>query len=306
MPNIDIAIVPVAGLGTRLLPATKSQPKEMLPVGRKPVVQYVVEELARVGLKRVLFITGPGKASIENHFDLNGELIQTLRESGKEDLLAELEYERATVQYFYTRQRQLLGLGHAVLCARSFVGNQPFVVALGDSIIGMHAESDVVERMTRCFREKQAAAVIAFEEVPSHEVGQYGIAQPKNGAGGPGGSSDGELFEIEDLIEKPSPGEAPSNLAIAARYVLSPAIFDALADTKRGKGGEIQLTDAIRAVIRGGGKAYGIRLRQGERRYDIGNFQAYFEAFVEFALADPKFGPELRRYLEDMLHVSHA
>jgi UTP--glucose-1-phosphate uridylyltransferase len=297
--DIDIAIVPVAGLGTRLLPATKSQPKEMLPVGRKPVVQYVVEELARVGLKRVLFITGPGKASIENHFDLNGELIQTLRESGKEDLLAELEYERATVQYFYTRQRQLLGLGHAVLCARSFVGRHPFVVALGDSIIGMHAESDVVERMTRRFREQQAAAVIAFEEVPPHEVGQYGIAQPKPG-------DNGELFEIEDLVEKPSPREAPSNLAIAARYVLSPAIFDALAETRRGKGGEIQLTDAIRAVIRGGGKAYGVRLRHGERRYDIGNFQAYFEAFVEFALADPKFGPELRRYLEDMLHVSHA
>jgi UTP--glucose-1-phosphate uridylyltransferase len=292
--DIDIAIVPVAGLGTRLLPATKSQPKEMLPVGRKPVVQYVVEELTRVGLKRVLFITGPGKASIENHFDLNGELIQTLRESGKEDLLAELEYERATVQYFYTRQRQLLGLGHAVLCGRSFVGSHPFVVALGDSIIGMHAESDVVERMTRCFHEKQAAAVIAFEEVPRHEVGQYGIAQPKNG-------DSGELFEIEDLVEKPSPHEAPSNLAIAARYVLSPAIFDALADTRRGKGGEIQLTDAIRAVIRGGGKAYGVRLRQGERRYDIGNFQAYFEAFVEFALADPKFGPELRRYLDALL-----
>jgi UTP--glucose-1-phosphate uridylyltransferase len=294
--------VPVAGLGTRLLPATKSQPKEMLPVGRKPVVQYVVEELTRVGLQRVLFITGPGKASIENHFDLNGELIQTLRESGKEDLLAELEFERTAVQYFYTRQRQLLGLGHAVLCARSFVGSQPFVVALGDSIIGMHAESDVVERMTRCFHAKGAAAVIAFEEVPAHEVGQYGIAQPKNGAG----RSDGELFEIEDLVEKPSPREAPSNLAIAARYVLSPTIFDALAETKRGKGGEIQLTDAIRAVIRGGGKAYGVRLRPGERRYDIGNFQAYFEAFVEFALADPKFGPELRRYLVDMLHVSHA
>jgi len=298
--TIDIAIVPVAGLGTRLLPATKSQPKEMLPVGRKPVVQYVVEELTRVGMKRVLFITGPGKASIENHFDLNGELIQTLRESGKEDLLAELQYERATVQYFYTRQRQLLGLGHAVLCARSFVGNQPFVVALGDSIIGMHAESDVVERMTRCYHERNAAAVIAFEEVPSHEVSQYGIAQPKT----PGEHD--ELFEILDLVEKPAVREAPSNLAIAARYVLSPGIFEALAHTKRGKGGEIQLTDAIRAVIRNGGKAYGVRLRPGERRYDIGNFQAYFEAFVEFALADPKFGPALRRYLLDVLHVSHA
>ena len=298
--DIDIAIVPVAGLGTRLLPATKSQPKEMLPVGRKPVVQYVVEELTRVGMKRVLFITGPGKASIENHFDLNGELIQTLRESGKEDLLAELEYERATVQYFYTRQRQLLGLGHAVSCARSFVGDQPFVVALGDSIIGMHAKSDVVQRMMRCYHEKRAAAVIAFEEVPSHDVSQYGIAQTKT----PG--DNGELFEILDLVEKPAVREAPSNLAIAARYVLSPAIFEALAQTRAGKGGEIQLTDAIRAVIRNGGPAYGVRLRPGERRYDIGNFEAYFEAFVAFALADPKFGPALRRHLLDVLDVSDS
>ena len=133
---IDLAVIPVAGLGTRLLPLTKSQPKEMLPVGRKPVVQYIVEELARAGMRRLLFITGSAKASIENHFDANAELIQNLRQTGKEDLLAELAFERATVQYFYTRQRQLLGLGHAVLCAREFVGNQPFVVALGDSIIG--------------------------------------------------------------------------------------------------------------------------------------------------------------------------
>ena len=295
--NIDIAIVPVAGLGTRLLPATKSQPKEMLPVGRKPVVQYVVEELTRVGMKRVLFITGPGKTSIENHFDLDGELVQTLRESGKEDLLAELEYERATVQYFYTRQRQLLGLGHAVLCARSFVGDQPFVVALGDSIIGMNAESDVVRRMIQCYEEKNAAAVIAFEEVAPEDVNDYGIAQPR---------TNDELFEIVDLVEKPAPRDAPSNLAIAARYVLSPAVFDALSKTRRGKGSEIQLTDAIRAVIRGGGTAYGVRLRPGERRYDIGNFDSYFEAFVAFALADPKFGPALKRRLLEVLNVPYA
>jgi len=294
---IDIAVIPVAGLGTRLLPATKSQPKEMLPVGRKPVVQYVVEELTRVGITRVLFVTGPGKASIENHFDRNAELIQTLRESGKEELLDALEFERSTAQYFYTRQRELLGLGHAVSCARSFVGSQPFVVALGDSIIGMHAESDVVRRMTRCYHERQAAAVIAFEEVPHGEVSSYGIAKPKGA---------GDLFEIEDLVEKPSPREAPSNLAIAARYVLSPAIFDVLAQTSRGKGGEIQLTDAIRSVIRNGGKAYGIRLRADERRYDIGNFEAYFEAFVEFALADPAYGPALKQYLQRALDVSHS
>jgi UTP--glucose-1-phosphate uridylyltransferase len=295
--KIDIAVIPVAGLGTRLLPATKSQPKEMLPVGRKPVVQYVVEELTRVGTTRVLFVTGPGKASIENHFDKNAELIQTLRESGKEELLAALEFERSTVQYFYTRQRELLGLGHAISCARSFVGNQPFVVALGDSIIGMHAGSDIVQRMTRCYQERAAAAVIAFEEVPHDEVSRYGIAKPKH---------DEELFEIEDLVEKPSPREAPSNLAIAARYVLSPAIFEALAQTRRGKGGEIQLTDAIRAVIRNGGRAYGVRLRPDERRYDIGNFEAYFEAFLEFALADPTHGPALRRHLLKALDVSHS
>src|SRR5262245_9835565 len=295
--TIDIAVVPVAGLGTRLLPATKSQPKEMLPVGRKPVVQYVVEELTRVGMTRVVFITGPGKASIENHFDLNAELMQTLRETGKEDLLRELEFERAAVQFFYTRQRQLLGLGHAISCAQSFVGDRPFVVALGDSIIGMHAESDVVKRMTRCYEERKATAVIAFEEVAHEEVSQYGIAKP---------ASHGELFEIVDLVEKPSPRDAPSNLAIAARYVLSPSIFDALARTRRDARGELQLTDAIRTLIRDGGRVLGVRLRPGERRYDIGNFEAYFEAFVEFALADPKFGTALKRHLRELLEASHA
>jgi len=290
--EINIAVVPVAGLGTRLLPATKSQPKEMLPVGRKPVVQYVVEELTRMGMQRLLFITGPGKTSIENHFDLNGELIQVLRETGKEELLAELEFERAPVQYFYTRQRQLLGLGHAISCAQPFVGDQPFVVALGDSIIGMQAQSDIVQRMTRCFVDKQAAAVIAFEEVPPAEVHRYGIARPK---------SDGDIFEIADLIEKPSVEEAPSNLAIAARYVLAPAIFGAIRRTRPGKGGEVQITDAIRILMQDGGKVYGVCLRGDERRYDIGNFQAYFRAFVEFALADDKEGAALRQHLEALL-----
>jgi UTP--glucose-1-phosphate uridylyltransferase len=296
--NIDIAVVPVAGLGTRLLPATKSQPKEMLPVGRKPVVQYVAEELTRVGMRRVLFVTGPGKTSIENHFDSNGELIETLRAAGKEELLEELSFERSPMQHFYTRQRQLLGLGHAVLCARPFVGEQPFVVALGDSIIGMHAESDVVRRMTQLFAEKRAAAVIAFEEVEEQDVPLYGIARPKQG-------SIGDAFEIEDLVEKPSRQDAPSRLAIAARYVLSPAIFAALERTAPGKGDEIQLTDAIRALLRDGGRAWGVRLHRGERRYDIGNFESYFRAFVEFALADPRFGPGLRRDLEELLRVPH-
>lgn len=296
--DIDLAVIPVAGLGTRLLPATKSQPKEMLPIGRKPVVQYVVEELARVDLERMLFITGPGKVSIENHFDLDGELIQVLRESGKEDLLAELEFERAPVQYFYTRQRQLLGLGHAVLCAQSFVGAQPFVVALGDSIIGLNAQSDVVKRMKHCFVEHNAVAVIAFEEVPSADVCRYGIARPANG--------EADIFEVADVIEKPAVEEAPSRLAIAARYVFSPAIFDALQRTHPGKGGEIQLTDAVRLLIQEGGKVYGVRLRSEEHRYDIGNFGSYFRAFVEFSLADEKYGTALRRHLEELLHAHHS
>jgi len=170
-------------------------------------------------------------------------------------------------------------------------------VALGDSIIGMHAESDVVRRMTRCFVENGAAAVVAFEEVPPAEVVHYGVAHPR---------TIGEVFEVDDLVEKPSPSEAPSNLAIAARYVLSPAIFDALEATQPGKGGEIQLTDAIRAVIRGGGRVYGVRLGPEERRYDIGNFDTYFQAFVEFALADPRCGAALRRHMEHLLHVPHA
>lgn len=297
MNDINIAVVPVAGLGTRLLPATKSQPKEMLPVGRKPVVQYVVEEMTRVGIQRILFITGPGKTSIENYFDLNPELIQTLRETGKEDLLAEFAFERAPVQYFYTRQRQLLGLGHAVLCAEPFVGNQPFVVALGDSIIGLNAQSDIVRRMSRVFREKDADAVVAFEQVPMNEVHNYGIAKPK---------MNGDVFEIADVIEKPSTDEAPSNLAIAARYVFAPKIFDALKRTKPGKGGEIQLTDAIRLIVQNGGRVYGMKLDARERRYDIGNYDSYFRAFVEFALADEKHGAALRQFVEQWINDHHS
>jgi UTP--glucose-1-phosphate uridylyltransferase len=295
--EINIAVVPVAGMGTRLLPATKSQPKEMLPVGRKPVVQYVVEELSEVGVERLLFITGPGKTSIENHFDLNPELTQSLRNDGKEELLAELAYERLNLQYFYTRQRRLLGLGHAIQCAEHFVSGRPFIVALGDSIIGKRTQSRIVERMTNCFSTFQADVVIAFEEVPKEEVYQYGIAKPKEG----GMNDDGGIFEISDLVEKPAVHEAPGNLAIAARYILKPSIFEALNRTRPGAGGEIQLTDAIRLLIRDGAKVYGVRLGENEIRYDIGNFGSYFRAFTEFALSDEKFGPEIREHMKQLL-----
>jgi UTP--glucose-1-phosphate uridylyltransferase len=265
-------------------------------VGRKPVVQYVVEELTRVGIKRLLFITGPGKSSIENHFDLNVELIQMLRETGKEELLADFEYERAPVQYFYTRQRQLLGLGHAVLCAQPFVGDLPFVVALGDSILGINAQSDVVRRMSDCFVERNADAVVAFERVDRSEVHNYGVAKPRGS---------GDVFVVDDVVEKPSAAQAPSDLAIAARYVFAPAIFEALRRTPPGKGGEIQLTDAIRLMIREGGRVYGVLLSGPEHRFDIGNFDSYFLAFLEFALADDKYGAALRRHLEQRLNDHH-
>ncbi len=291
--SIDIAVVPVAGRGTRLLPLAKSQPKEMLPVGRKPVVQYVVEELARCGIGQILFITGPGKTAIENHFDIDAELIANLRETGKEDLLAELAFERADIDYFYTRQRRQLGLGHAVLCAKAVVGERPFVVALGDSIIGLNAQSRVVRLMADEFEESGADAVVALEEVPPEDVVRYGIAVPRNGGG--------EVFEIGDLVEKPAVGEVPSTLAVAARYVFSPRIFDCLEKTLPGKGGEIQLTDAIRALIQQGRKVLGVRLAGGQTRFDIGNFEAYFQAFVDFALADPLYGDSLRKHIKKII-----
>jgi UTP--glucose-1-phosphate uridylyltransferase len=290
---VDIAVVPVAGRGTRLLPLTKSQPKEMLPIGRKPVVQYVVEELARCGLRRLLFVTGPGKAAIENHFDIDVELIAHLRESGKERLLAELAFEREDLEYFYTRQRRQLGLGHAVLCAKPVVDDQPFVVALGDSVIGIHAESTVVAEMIRQFDRQRADAVIAFVEVPPEKVVHYGIAQPKGGSQA--------VFELADLVEKPGVDEAPSTLAVCARYVFSPVIFQYLERTPPGKGDEIQLTDAVRMLIADGRKALGVCLPPKVRRFDVGSFESYFLAFAEFALADDEYGPSLRQRLGELL-----
>lgn len=294
--SVEIAVIPVAGHGTRLLPSTKSQPKEMLPVGRKPVVQYVVEELAECGIHQLLFVTGPGKTSIENHFDINPELIAYLRGSGREELLAELEFERRNVEYFYTRQRRQLGLGHAVLCGQSLVGDRPFVVALGDSILGVRGHSNAVARMVEVFERHKADAVIAVEEVPAEDVSYYGVVQPRSTAG--------DVFEISNLIEKPSRREAPSNLAVAARYVCSPAIFSVLSQTTPGIGDQIQLTDALKGLIDQKGKVLGVRLSEEERRYDVGDFPSYFRAFVDFALADDLYGESLRQHLAQRLKQS--
>ena len=293
--SITNAVVPVAGLGTRLLPATKSQPKEMLPVGKRPVVQYIVEELEKNDFRRILFITGANKDSIENHFDHDPILVRYLRETGKEELLDELEFERAKLHFFYTRQRTQAGLGDAILHAEEFSGHQPFAVALGDSILGRQAQSQTLSRMKEVFLENNCAAVVAFETVPLEEVHQYGIAEPENLP------QPGESFVVRDLIEKPARDEAPSQLAVAARYLFSERIFAALHETKPGKGGEIQLTDAIRLLIRGGEKVLGVSLPPGEVRYDIGNFESYFQAFLEFALCDPQLGEKMRQFTRELL-----
>ena len=290
---IESAVVPVAGLGTRLLPATKSQPKEMLPVARKPIVQYVVEELASNGIRQILFVTGRSKTSIENHFDHDPELVQSLTQNNKQDLLKELEFESLKAHFFYTRQRQQRGLGDAILCAENFAGEKPFLVALGDSILGLNAVSQAVSRMADVFDSKRASCVIAVEEVPAEETSHYGIVQPEGGGG--------DVFRVVNLVEKPASKDAPSNLAIAGRYIFSPVIFDMIRRVKPDQRNEIQLTDAIQFMCEEGRRVLAVKLTPQEKRYDIGNFPSYFESFVEFALADPVYGADFRRTLERLL-----
>ncbi|HVX65518.1 MAG TPA: UTP--glucose-1-phosphate uridylyltransferase [Bryobacteraceae bacterium] len=295
---IRSAIVPVAGLGTRLLPATKSQPKEMLPVARKPIVQYVAEELVSNGIEQILFITGRNKSSIENHFDSDPELTRALNTANKRDLLDELAFEDLRAHFFYTRQRFQRGLGDALLCGENFAGGEPFVVALGDSILGLHAQSRTVARMVEAYESLGAACVIAVEAVPLKDTSHYGIVCP--------GEAAGNCFRVTSLVEKPQPAEAPSNLAIAARYVVSPRVFDLIRRVQPDKRGEIQFTDALQLLCRAGEPVFAMQLPAGERRYDIGNFPSYFETFVEFALADPVYGPGLRASIERLLGIERV
>lgn len=287
------AIVPVAGFGTRLLPATKSQPKEMLPVARKPIVQYVAEELFSNGLRQVLFVTGRGKSSIENHFDHDPELSRLLERTNKQELLEALNFSELDLKYFYTRQPVQKGLGDAILCGESFAGQNPFVVALGDSIIGLNGQSQLVARMVHIYETQHAAAVVAVEEVPREEVRHYGIVDPA--------SMDGDMIRVANLVEKPSVEDAPSNLAIAARYVFSPLIFDLIKQVEPDHRGEIQLTNAIQRMCEEGRRVLAVKLPLAERRFDIGNFPSYYETFIEFALADPDHGPALRERLRELL-----
>lgn len=284
-------VIPVAGMGTRLLPATKSQPKEMLPVGRRPVVQYVVEELQAAGLDQLLFVTGRKKTAIEDHFDPDPELVRTLSTGGGYALLEELAFTETDTRFFYTRQSTPRGLGDAVNHAREFVGDEHFVVALGDSIIRDYDGSAYLRSLMEAHLSADAACTVAVEEVAREDVYRYGVIKPSGevGAG---------AFEVDDLVEKPRVEAAPSNLAIAARYAFSPAIFDALARTAPDRNGELQLTDAIKLLLQLGHRVIAVPLREGERRYDIGNFESYFLAFIDFALADEKYGYMVRQYLK--------
>lgn len=291
---IRSAIVPVAGYGTRLLPATKSQPKEMLTVARKPIVQYVAEELVANGVEQILFVTSRNKTSIENHFDNDPDLVRTLTAAKKTDLLDELRFEELQTHFFYTRQRFQRGLGDAILCGENFAGEQPFVVALGDSIVGLNAQSKTIARMTDLFETKRASCVIAVEEVPIEETMNYGVVQVQPNESG--------CFRVLNLVEKPRPEAAPSNLAIAGRYIFSPLIFDMIRRIKPDSKGEIQLTNAIQLLCEEGKRVLAVKLAASEKRYDIGNFPSYYETFVEFALADPVHGEEFRKKVERLLN----
>ena len=285
-------VVPVAGMGTRLLPATKSQPKEMLPVGRRPVVQYVVEELQAAGLRQILFVTGRKKTAIEDHFDPDPELVRTLSSGGGYELLSELEYTETQARFFYTRQSVPRGLGDAVDHAREFAGDEHFAVALGDSIITSRDGTSLLRDMMAEHLANGAACTLAVEEVDPADVYRYGIVRPSSGAAGEGS------FGVDDLVEKPRVGSAPSNLAIAARYIFSPVIFEAISRTAPDRNGELQLTDAIRLLLQLGQRVQAVRLRPSERRYDIGNFESYFKAFIDFALTDEKYGYMVRQYVK--------
>jgi UTP--glucose-1-phosphate uridylyltransferase len=287
--GVTKAVVPVAGMGTRFLPATKATPKEMLPVVDKPAIQYVVEEAVRAGLDDVLLVTGRSKTPLEDHFDRHFELEDKLEgDEGKRDLLARVRDATDLATVHYVRQGEARGLGHAVLCAAQHVGNQPFAVLLGDDLID---ERDVLLTEMIAVQQQLGGCVVALMEVPPEQVSLYGCAavQP---------TDDPSVVRITGLVEKPRPEDAPSNLAIIGRYVLSPEIFDVLRTTPQGRGGEIQLTDAIEALTDrpgAGGPVHGVIFRG--RRYDTGDKADYLKSIVRLACDRADLGPEFREWL---------
>jgi UTP--glucose-1-phosphate uridylyltransferase len=285
--QIRKAVIPAAGLGTRFLPATKAQPKEMLPLVDKPAIQHVVEEAVRAGLRDILIITGRGKRAIEDHFDRSFELEHYLEKSGKFDMLKEMQAIAEIADIHYVRQGEPRGLGHAIAVARQHVGDEPFAVMLGDDI--MTADSTVLSDMVGLY-ERYGRSVVALKEYPRREIGAYGCAVPE--------PVDETLVRIVDVVEKPKPEEAPSNLAVMGRYVFTPEIFDCLDRVHPGNGGEIQLTDAI-ALLLEHQTIYGYLFE--EDRYDVGDKLDYLRATVELAIDREDLGPRFRAFLADLV-----
>lgn len=288
-PTVKKAVIPAAGLGTRFLPATKAQPKEMLPIIDRPAIQYVVEEAVRAGIDDILIITGRGKRSLEDHFDRNFELEYFLAQKGKDEDLAEIRDLAEMADIHYVRQGEPLGLGHAVGVARKHVGDNPFVVMLGDDI--MDESSRVLEGMIGVYQDRGASSV-ALKEFPRAEISAYGCAaaEPVDG--------EEDLVRLLGVVEKPAPEVAPSNLAVMGRYVFTPAIFDCLDQVQPGVGGEIQLTDAI-ALLLGEEDVYGYVFDEG--RYDIGQKLDYLRASVELAVDRDDLGAEFRAFLAEFV-----
>lgn len=286
--SITKAVIPAAGLGTRFLPATKASPKEMLPVVDKPMIQYSVEEALSCGIKEFIIITGKHKRTIEDHFDFAYELEENLKKKGKTDLLERIA-ELNHIDFAYIRQRKPLGLGHAILCSKPFIKDEPFVVILSDDIID--PDETLLSNMID-IHKKYRSPVIALEEVPRRDVDKYGIVASEK--------VEDSIYRIIDLVEKPKPNEAPSNLAIIGRYILTPDIFDELNGLEPGKGGELQLTDGLRMLLRKK-EIYGY-LFTG-KRYDAGSKLGFLKATVELALKHDELSKDFRKYIIGLAHA---
>ena len=285
--NVRKAVIPAAGLGTRFLPATKAQPKEMLPIIDKPVIQFVVEEAVESGIEDILIVTGRGKRAIEDHFDNSFELVEFLKSKGKTDLVRKLEEVSRLADIHFIRQKEPRGLGDAVLCAKTFVGNEPFAVLLGDDII--KSEVPCTKQLIDIYG-KYKSSVIAVEKIPREKIPTKGIIKIRENAGS-------GLYLLEDLIEKPPLSEAPSELGIAGRYLLTPEIFDCLKKVKPGFGGEIQLTDAIR-MLNSSQRVYAYEFRGV--RYDIGNQLDFVKTTIDFAMDRKDLSKSIRDYIRGL------
>lgn len=284
--KIRKAVVTAAGWGTRFLPATKAQPKEMLPLVDKPMIQYVIEEAVASGIKHIIIVTSLGKRAIEDHFDRSVELEHALRRKGDGDLLKKVRHVSEIADICYIRQKEQLGLGHAILITKDLIGNEPFAIFLPDDII--EAKVPAMKQMLEVY-DRYKSSVIAVQKVASEETKAYGIIAPKQ--------LDKRVYQVLDLVEKPEPKDAPSNLGIVGRYILTPEIFDMLEKTTPGKGGEIQLTDGLRLLL----KQQPIHAYQFEGiRYDTGTPLGFLKASVEFALNRPDIGEKFRKYLRQL------